>query len=202
MQLSSPSMVTEAAPSRRRKDQSTLFQRGGAVSASPSPPEARDLDKLVLNLHRQAEIRGPPLHPRPERPSAAKGTNGLADGKNWISSRLLVAPLNCAEGRESSRETAKMPVLPAGQPALCRPLVGRVRFLVGPRNYLPSGQLHSFHPTACPYSLPGSKARATCSTECASEMDGLRQRTGTVVRGGGTRVARHTGDDSGDGLPV
>jgi len=103
MQLSSPSMVTETAPSRRRKGQSTLFRRAGAVSASPSPPEARDLDKLVLNLHRQAEIRGPPLHPRPERPSAAKGTNGLADGKNWISSRLLVAPLNCAEGRESSR---------------------------------------------------------------------------------------------------
>ncbi|KAG2584163.1 hypothetical protein PVAP13_6KG278306 [Panicum virgatum] len=31
---------------------SPLFRRAGAVSASPSPREARDLDKLVLNLHR------------------------------------------------------------------------------------------------------------------------------------------------------
>ena len=93
---------------KRRQGRRDLFHGCAAAATSPTPPGNPTLDnlgpKLQPNLHRPAENRRFPSHPRPRGPPEATGINGLAGGSTGNSP---LASLNCSRREEKKGERAR-----------------------------------------------------------------------------------------------
>jgi len=104
--LTGLSPARKRTPAKRRQGRRDLFHGCAAAAASPTPPGNPTLDnlgpKLQPNLHRPAENRRSPSHPRPRGPPEATGINGLAGGStgNSPSPRSTVADGRRRKGKK------------------------------------------------------------------------------------------------------
>ena len=110
-QVATPNQETppsQASHRRGSEHRRSGDKAGGTYSTAaplPPPPGNPTLDnlgpKLQPNLHRPAENRRSPSHPRPRGPPEATGINGLAGGSTGNSP---LASLSCSRREEKKGE--------------------------------------------------------------------------------------------------